>query len=48
MSHTLSTNTCLCDLNTTTVADYALIANLLVFTTMAFPVLARSEDLFTE
>ena len=48
MSHTLSADARLCDLNATSVADYALISDLLVLTAVALPVLAGPEDLLTE
>ena len=48
MSHTLSTNACFCNLNAAPVTYHTFVADLLVFTTVAFPVLARSENLFTE
>ena len=48
MSHTLSTHAGFGDLNAASVADNALITDLFVLSTVAFPVLARSENLFAE
>ena len=48
MSHTLSTNAGFGYFNATTIADNALIANLLILTTMTLPVLLGSKDLLTE
>ena len=48
MTHTLSTNVSLSNLNTTLITDYTLITNLLVLTAMTFPVLTRSKNLLTE
>ena len=48
MSHTLTTYGSFCNLYTTTVTDNALKTNLLVLTTMTFPVLAWSKDSLTE
>ena len=48
VTHTLSTDTGLCDLNATAVADNAFITDFLVFTTMTLPVLLRSKDALTE
>ena len=48
MSHTLTTNTGLCDLNTTAITYNALITDLFVFTAVTLPVFAWSEDSLTE
>ena len=48
MTHTLSTNAGLCNLYTTSITDNTFISDLLVFTTMTFPVLARSKYSLTE
>ena len=48
MAHTLATNGCFCDLDAAAVTYYALVADLFIFSAVALPVLARSEDLFTE
>ena len=48
MSHTLSTYAGFGNFYTTSVADNALISDLLIFTTMTFPVFAGSEDSLTE
>ena len=48
MSHSLSSYLGFCNLYAATVADYTLISDSLVFTTVALPVLHRSEDAFTK
>ena len=48
MSHTLTTNAGFCNFYTTTVTYNTLVAYLLIFSTVAFPVLARPENSFTE
>ena len=48
VSHTLTAHTCLCDLNPAPVADNAFIADLFILSAVTLPVLARSEDSFTE
>ena len=48
VSHTLSTNGRFGYFNTASVADNAFIANFFVLSTVALPVLARSENPFTE
>ena len=45
MSHSLTPYGCLCNFDTTSVTNNALIADFLIFTTMALPVLTRSEYL---
>ena len=47
MADTLTAHTGLGNLNAASVADNALISDLLVFTTMTLPVLAGPEDSFT-
>ena len=48
MAHPLTAHACLGNLNTTAVADYAFITDLLVFSTVTLPVFAGSEDTLTE
>ena len=48
VADTLSADTGLGYLNATAVADYAFVSDFFIFTTMTFPVLARSEDALTE
>ena len=48
VSHTLSADTGLCYLYAASVADNALVTNLLVFTTMTLAVLAWSKYTLTE
>ena len=48
MSHALTANAGFGNLNAASVADYAFIANFLVLSAVALPVLARSEDPLTE
>jgi len=48
MTHTFSSNAGLCYFNAASVADNTFIADFLVFTTVAFPVFTRSENLFAE
>ena len=48
VAHTLTADVRLCNLYSTTVADYAFIANLFILSAVALPVLAGSEDSFTE
>ena len=48
MNHALSSYACLGHLNAAAVADDSLIAYLLVFAAMALPILAGTEDPFTE
>ena len=48
VAHTLTANRGLSYLNTAAVTDYALIANLLILTAVAFPVLCRSEYFLAE
>ena len=48
MSHSLTSNGSLCDLNSASVTDNALIADLLVLSAVTLPVLCRSEYLFAE
>ena len=48
VAHSLSADRGLGNLNAAAVADYALIANLLVFSAFAFPVLGGSENLLAE
>ena len=48
MAHTLTTNVCFCYLNAASVTDNALVADLLVLTAVAFPVLGGTEYSFTE
>ena len=48
VTHTLSTNGSLGNLNAASVADNTFITDFLIFTTVALPVLARSENSFTE
>ena len=46
VAHTFTTNAGFCNFNAASIADYAFVTDLLVLTAMAFPVLARSENLF--
>ena len=48
MSHTVSTYTCLSNLNATLITYDTFILNLLILTAMTLPVFARSEYSFTE
>ena len=48
VSHTLTAHTGFCYFYAASVADYAFVANFLIFTAMALPVFAWSEDSFTE
>ena len=48
MAHTLTAHACLCNLNATPVTYDSFVTDLLIFAAVAFPVLARSEDLLTE
>ena len=48
MTHTLSADAGFGNLNATFIADNAFVTNLLIFTAVTFPVLARSENSFTE
>ena len=48
MAHTLTTYLSLCDLNTAAVTDFTLIADFLILTAVALPVLGRAKDLFAE
>ena len=48
MSHTFPTNGCLRNLYAASVADNTLITDFLVFSTVTFPVFARSENSFAE
>ena len=48
MSHTLTAHAGLRNLYAAAVADNPLVADLLVLSAMALPVLARSENLFAE
>ena len=48
VSHTLTAHTGFCYFYAASVADYAFVANFLIFTAMALPVFARSKNLLTE
>ena len=48
MTHALSADGCLGDFHAASVADHALIADLLILTTMTLPVLLGSKNLLTE
>ena len=48
MADTLSADAGLGYLNAASVADHAFVSDFFIFTTMTFPVLARSEDALTE
>ena len=48
MAHTLTTYFLLSHFHTATVADDAFISDSLLFTTMTFPILHRTEDSLTE
>ena len=48
MTHTLTPDLALGDLDAAAVADLALVADLLILTAVALPVLGRSEDAFAE
>ena len=48
MPHTLTADFAFCHFNAAAIADFTLIADLLIFTAMAFPVLRRSENPFAE
>ena len=48
MSHTLTADAGLGNLNTASVADNTFVSDFLVFTAVTFPVLGRPENTFTE
>ena len=47
-AHAMATHPAFCDLHTTALADDAAVANALVLTAMALPVLGGAEDLFAK